>query len=303
MRCPTCLQPYLRIGTLQNPLRTIYIHREVGKDRKPVDFCMRKQGYSVTPEVIEECQRLNKPTVEEKKNIASCLRGMVNSKQPKEGHNIKSGEDNKMPFVSFNLTNLKEKYPVVGPGRAGKPSIAISEKGRMVMSSEVTKAFAGCKVVLPGFDKAANKLAFQGYAEAPKGKEANSFDLIAPAVNKKTGKVSNKSFAVGNANFILKEVGYDFVKAGNQTYVVDKLDPEKHTVTFALPTTLPTPKAKVERKRKPKTPPVDAKAAKAGAGTNGSAATSGNSGNGGGNGKVAEMPAPQPNTDDEIVVE
>jgi len=235
-----------------------------------------------------------------KKVIASCLDGMVTSNQVRKDHDITDvqnshiapagDEDKKMPFVGFDVAKLQEQFPSKGVGRGtGKPTVAISDKGRLTFSSMVGKAFDGCAVVLPARDKDNPlRIALTGYSETPKGKENGVWPIIRSKDTKKDGtKAGSKQIAV-NFPLILKALNYDYAKAGSHSYEVEKMDAEKHVVMFSLPATLPTPKPKAERK--PRKAKVAAVAAGATAGT------------------VATTPTPAPvaapvASDDEVVVE
>jgi len=168
-----------------------------------------------------------------------------------EGFTIQGKGVKEMAFAGFDIVKLKEEFPSQGVGRAGKPSVAISDKGRITFSTEVSKVYDGCKVAVPGRDKDNPlRIRFDGLAEAPKGKETQVLELA--RAKQVAGKKTSKNVAI-NAVFILKFLKYDFVKAGNQTFDVEKMDVEKKSVVFCLPATLPAMKAKRAMKpRKPK---------------------------------------------------
>lgn len=273
--CPSCQQPYLKVSSLLNPDRTIYIHRQSqGSSKNPIDWCVdpsfKLAQQSTLARAIEGCNNSNQVSARKvEKDVARSLELMaqLGSKRsvmiPKTGshdkeitsetvmgfsHQGKRGES--MAFVGFDLVKLREEFPAKGIGRVGKPSVAISDKGRLTFSAAVSEALAGCKFVLPSRDKDNNlRVRFDGHGEAPKGKENQVFEISRPKPDKK-GKVQ-KGAAI-QAIVIFKALGYDFAKAGNQTYEVEKFDAEKHTVIFSLPATLPTPKAKAPRVKKVK---------------------------------------------------
>lgn len=303
LRCPSCLQPYIRIATLLNPSRTIYVHRETGKahkladgslsERKPTDWCMsanrKGSGNHKSPELLAAIEAAQKNNLENiKKNLASQIDSVVEfnraqldydivararlkamlfpgeSIQNEECSQVELEEIKKMPFVGFDFAKLSEEFPSNAVGRAGKPSVAISNQGRVTFSTEVAKALIGCTVAMPSRDKDNPlRLRFDGHVESPKGKDDSCLRLVRPKPNKKTGKVMSKSVSLeGNRSVkLLKKLGYDFARAGNQTYEVEKFDLEKHSVVFSLPATLPAMKSKKVRKIK----------AKAAAATNGAA--------------------------------
>lgn len=168
----------------------------------------------------------------------------TNSTCPQEGQGKGKG-DKKMPFVAFDKAKLVVKYPTT-VGRSGKPSVAVGGNARLQFSTEVSKAFDGCKVVSPSFEKDTNKLRLEGMANAPKGKENAVWDIVRA---KETSKNKSKTVSISGA-LLLKEVGYDYKAAGNQTFDVDKQDNDKHVVIFTLPKETPKPKPVVARKKK-----------------------------------------------------
>jgi hypothetical protein len=282
--CPKCSQPYIRIGTLKNPTRTIYIHREQGREKNPTVFCMATIHRDIK-DVAAEC------TIRNEEGIAKSLaKRLDNSKShviglastPVRGET--KNEEQTMSFNGFDIQALKEQYPSqFGAGRSGKPSAAVMDNGRIQFSTEVSKAFDTCLVAQPSFDKDKLQLRFDGFAKAPAGKENKVLELSRASGTKKDGtpsKTKNKTVAI-NCSLVLKAVGYDYKKASNQTYDVIKFDLEKHVVIFALPATLPAPKPKVVRKKKAVVPTVAATAP---------------------NGAIAP-PAPAPVATDDLVVE
>lgn len=177
----------------------------------------------------------------------------IKTNLPLEGQGQKR-EDKKMPFVGFDKAKLQEKFPSTFGRGSGKPTVAISPVGRMQFNVEVSKIFEGCKVVSPSFDSDANKFRLQGMAETPKGKEGSVFDLVKP---KEGAKNKSKSLAI-SGSLLLKAVGYDYAKAGNQTYEVEKMDADKKVIIFSIPKETPTPKPTRPRKVKAVAPATTA---------------------------------------------
>src|SRR6185369_2270087 len=108
LTCPRCLQPYLRISQLINPIRTIYVHRESkGASKNPIDYCMGTQ--SNPSQVVDGVETKLRSKNNNKKVIASCLDGMVTSNQVRKDHDIQNlasteeKEETKMPFVGFDV--------------------------------------------------------------------------------------------------------------------------------------------------------------------------------------------------------
>lgn len=173
-----------------------------------------------------------------------------------------------MPFKAFDIEALKTQFPA-STRLVSKPSVAVMDNGRIQFSTMVSAALVGCKVISVGFEEETNKLAITGYPEAPKGKESKVLELILPKANKK-GQVG-KSIAF-SASMILKGVKYDYKKAGNQTFPVEKFDEGKHMIIFALPTTTPAMRPKTDRKKKaPKVTPPAATTVTTNSGANGAA--------------------------------
>lgn len=280
--CPGCQQPYICQSMLHNPDRLIYVHRQsTGASKNAVDWCVdpasRHEQQARLSAAIEACNQINEIEVE--KGVDRRLQEMAQSKSsmksskavvvPKSGSHRREvsqemgfSEQGKrgeaMAFVGFDLVKLKEEFPSAGVGRAGKPSVAISDKGRITFSTEVSKIFDGCKFVIPSRDKDNQlRVRFDGHSEVPNGKAGQVIEISRS--KPKDGKKGNKNAAL-QAVVILKALKYDFSKAGNQTYEVEKMDQEKHVVIFSLPATLPAKKAKKPRVKKEKV---------AAAGTNG----------------------------------
>lgn len=269
--CPSCQQSYLRVDQLRNPDRLIYVHRQsTGASKNAIDWCVdptsRKEQQDRLAQAIEVCNEINQIEVE--KGVDRRLAEMAKSKSnisvmvPKTGsHSREVSEElgfsvqgkrgETMAFVGFDLVKLKEEFPVAAVGRAGKPSVAISDKGRITFSTEVSRIFDGCKFVIPSRDKDNQlRIRFDGHHDVPKGKEGQVIELSRPKPGKDGKKVA-KNAAI-QAVVILKHLKYDFTLAGNQTYDVEKMDNDKHVVIFSLPATLPAKKLKKPRVKKAK---------------------------------------------------
>jgi hypothetical protein len=249
MQCPSCLQEYIRIGTLQRPTRTIYIHRQTKKG-EPIDWCMGKtanrEGINVRKDPETGAQT--------KKSVASRLCDEVQLSQepiwlPRETVNTEGKKERKyMPFVGFDRAKIETEYPSrFGAGREGRQLIAVSESGRITFSATLVRdILPGCKYVSPGWDAASKTLRFDGKVDVEKGKEGKMWELKTPKSDK------DKSRGL-NAAGIFRKIGlevYDFKKAGNQTFVPVKVDAEKHIVYLTLPETQPIAKAKRPRMTK-----------------------------------------------------
>ncbi len=227
-----------------------------------MDKSKGREGKSILEGAIEKCNEINNQEKRVLRGIASHRNGVVTSEQANTqsvGHNLtseQSSQENKtMAFKGFDFAKAAEQFPSKAPGRGGKPSVAISDKGRIILSADVSKIMEGCTVCLPSCDETKLKIRFDGYAETPKGKEASVLPLVRPKPDA-NGKVKSKNVNI-NGTLLMKLLGYDYVKAGAQTYEVEKMDGDKHSVIFNLPATLPSPKPKAERKkREKKAPPV-----------------------------------------------
>ena len=142
-----------------------------------------------------------------------------------------------------------------GPKVAGPPSVTVRDNGQVAMSSSAAKAFEGCNFIMIGADLEAVKagkdvqVQFQGVATEPKGKEGKGRPIS-------RGK-ELKNCTISMAAALRGILGYDYVKAGNQTYAC-QINEAKHSALFRLPTVLPAPKPKVARKRKPAELPATA---------------------------------------------
>lgn len=160
----------------------------------------------------------------------------------------------KAQFVGFDIPKLREQYPS-GFKRSSKPSVSVNGNGRIVFSSLASEVFKGATVVLPSFDAAGNRMRFDGL-DNDKGKEGKTLEIVMP--KGKDGKAPKSKSVSVSAAVLLKHVNYDYKKAGNQTFDIDKIVADKRTIIFALPTTTPTAKPKTERKKKAVAAPAQA---------------------------------------------
>jgi len=154
--------------------------------------------------------------------------------------------EKKSEFVGFDIPKLREQYPS-GFKRSTTPSVSVNGNGRIVFSSEASKVFAGAAVVVPSFDAGGNRLRFDGF-ENDKGREGKTLDIVMP--KGKDGKQPKSKSVSISAAVVLKAISYDYKKAGNQTFPVDKMLPEKKVLVFVVPKE--TPVAKPKQPRKPK---------------------------------------------------
>jgi hypothetical protein len=247
------------MGTLLNPPRLIYVHREVGKrdsetkERKPVEFCMSRTGRGKNKIFLETVDNITQGDVVFDAGGEVDPHSKTNTQLTQLTHNLIG--DRKMPFLEFDKSKLAEKFPSTFGRGTGKPSVNVGGNGRIQFSVLVSAAFEGCKLLGAAFEASSNRIRLEGFPTAPKGKEAKVWEIVRGKEGSK-----NKTCSI-SASVMLKEIGYDYKTAGNQTFDIEKQDDTKHVVIFQLPKETPTKKAVAVRKKKvvaaPATPPVN----------------------------------------------
>ena len=121
---------------------------------------------------------------------------------------------------------------------AGKPTVTLNEHGQASFSAACVEAFEGCDNVQPMWDGDKRILAWKGVS-TPGTKQV--MKLARPKIG--------KSCIVSSAG-LLQYLEYDYRTAGSQRYDA-KVDAGKGLVAITLPAETPTPRVKVERKKKP----------------------------------------------------
>lgn len=151
-----------------------------------------------------------------------------------------------MAFTTIDLTTL----PVSQVGRnVTEPKITITEGGRFMFNSVVQKAWEGVVKGIVQWDAENRLLGIIGL------KADQTIKGVTKYLEIKSGK-SDKSLSASGAA-ILKQIGYDFASAKNQSYDV-KIDEKTKRYTITVPKETPKPIERAPRKKKDKTAVVAA---------------------------------------------
>lgn len=147
--------------------------------------------------------------------------------------------------MSFSIMKRNPALAVAGRGKAAATEavIAVADNGQIVLNSFASKALEG-KYGLIVFDASTRTLGIAMLNTLPKGMTEDETYKIGE------GKKSKQKFVSGSQ--VLKEVGYDYVASGRQTFK-GKMSTEKgigQVVSFVVPEGSLTKKEVKPRKKK-----------------------------------------------------
>lgn len=149
--------------------------------------------------------------------------------------------------MAFQIVDIST-LPVREFGRKStEPRVAFTEAGRFSFNKLIQKEWEGVEKLLVQWDADARMLGFKGY-KAGEGVKTKQGPLPENKYLKVVHGKKDGSLSASGAG-ILGQIGYDFAKAGNQSFEV-KFDEKNKMFTVVVPAETPVARPKQVRVKK-----------------------------------------------------